>query len=73
VYTYNNNLEKVYIDGNLVATNTDSSTEALNYGSPFTIGAKAASAFDRWAGKIDDVRIYNRALAEYEVKRLFKL
>ena len=73
VYTYNNNLEKVYIDGNLVATNTDSSTETLNYGSPFTIGAKAASAFDRWAGKIDDVRIYNRTLAEYEVKRLFKL
>jgi hypothetical protein len=56
-----------------VATNTDSSTEALNYGSPFTIGAKAASAFDRWAGKIDDVRIYHRDLAEYEVKRLFKL
>ncbi len=71
VYTYSNRLEKVYMDGVLVQTNTDASTEALNYGAPFTIGAKAASAFDKWAGKIDDVKVYNRALLQNEVLVLF--
>ena len=71
VYTYNNRTEKVYIDNVLVSTNTDASTEALNYGAPFTIGAKAASAFDKWAGKIDDVKVYNRALLANEVLVLF--
>ena len=71
VYTYNNRTEKVYIDNVLVNTNTDTATEALNYGAPFTIGAKAASAFDKWAGKIDDVRVYNRALVPSEVSVLF--
>jgi hypothetical protein len=71
VYTYNNGLEKVYMDGVLVQTNTDTSTEALSYSSPFTIGAKAASAFDMWAGKIDDVKVYNRALLPNEVLVLF--
>ena len=71
VYTYNNRLEKVYMDGVLVQTNTDTSTEALSYSSPFTIGAKAASAFDKWAGKIDDIKVYNRALLPNEVLVLF--
>ena len=71
VYTYNNHLEKIYIDGVLVQTNTDASTEALNYGAPFTIGAKAASAFDKWAGKIDDVKVYNRAILPNEVLVLY--
>jgi hypothetical protein len=71
VYTYNNRVEKVYMDGVLVQTNTDASTEALNYGTPFTIGAKAASAFDKWAGKIDDVKVYNRALLPNEVLVLY--
>ncbi len=71
VYTYNNRLEKVYMDGVLVQTNTDASTEALSYGAPFTIGAKAASAFDKWAGKIDDVKVYNRAILPNEVLVLF--
>ena len=72
VYTYNNRVEKVYIDGVLKQTNTDASVEALSYGSPFTIGAKAASAYDKWAGKIDDVRIYNRAIVPSEVTILFR-
>jgi hypothetical protein len=71
VYTYNNRSEKVYMDGVLVQTNTDASTEALNYNAPFTIGAKASSAFDKWAGKIDDVKVYNRALLPNEVLGLF--
>jgi hypothetical protein len=34
---------------------------------------KATSGFDWWVGKIDDVRIYNRALAASEVQQLYQL
>ena len=71
VYTYSNRSEKIYIDNVLVVTNTDAETEALNYGSPFTIGAKASSSFDKWAGKIDDLKIFNRAITATEVGVLF--
>lgn len=71
IYTYENRNEKVYVDGVLVTTNYDTSNEVLNYGSPFTIGAKAASAFDKWNGKIDDVAIWNRVLTSQEINNLF--
>ena len=70
-YTYNNRLEKVYINGVLKYTNNDLSTEGLNYCAPFTIGAKASAAFDRWVGKIDDLLVHNRELTSCEVKQLF--
>lgn len=71
VYTYQNRNEKIYIDGVLVSTNFDNSTGTLNYGSPFTIGAKAAPSFDRWNGKIDDIGVWNRVLTQQEITNLF--
>lgn len=71
VYTYQNRNEKIYIDNYLASVNYNNSTEVLNYGSPFTIGAKAASAYDRWIGKIDDIGIWNRVLAEQEITNLY--
>lgn len=70
-YTYNNRLEKIYINGVLKYSNNDASTEALNYCAPFTIGAKASAAFDRWVGKIDDLSIHNRELSACEIRQLF--
>lgn len=71
VYTYENRSEKVYINGKLKYTNNDQSIEGLNYCAPFTIGAKASSAFDRWIGKADDLAIYNRVLTQQEVNQLY--
>ena len=71
VYTYENRNEKVYINGKLKYTNNDLSIEALNYCAPFTIGAKASSAFDRWVGKADDLAVYNRILTSQEVNQLY--
>ena len=72
IYTYSSRNEKVYIDGLLSISNFDNSNEGLNYGSPFTIGAKAAPSYDKWNGKIDDVGIWNRALTAAEVQQLYQ-
>jgi hypothetical protein len=71
VYTYDNRNEKVYLNGELQATNYDVVTEALNQNCSFTVGAKASSAYDRWPGLIDDVGVWNRPLSQEEVTALY--
>ncbi len=72
VYTYLNKIEKVYLDGILVASAIETElSENLVYNRPFTIGAKASSAFDKWCGNIDDIAIYNRALTPQEITALY--
>lgn len=70
VLAYSNRSMSLYKNGVLKNTITLTSTETIRYGTPFTIGAKAASAFDTWNGRIDELRIYNRALAKAEVEYL---
>ncbi|MFM2195012.1 MAG: hypothetical protein RL092_612, partial [Bacteroidota bacterium] len=60
-----------YVDGHFEGNFTINSQEALIYGFPFTIGAKAAPAFDKWNGKIDDVAVYNRILTQQEITTLY--
>jgi len=71
VYTYSNRNVNVYIDGILSISNYNNDTELLNYGSPFTIGAKEAHSYDKWSGKIDDIGIWNRALTLQEITNLY--
>jgi len=66
----NEGFKKFYIDGQ-VAGNTDSGKlkNPANDG-PLRIGAyQNRKAY--WAGSIDDVRIYTRALTEEQVKALY--
>jgi hypothetical protein len=72
VYVYDNRNESIYLNGVLVVTNSDQSTEALNYTSPFTIGAKASSAYDKWPDKMDDIAVWNRALTENEILKIYQ-
>jgi hypothetical protein len=68
VFTYNGSRVELYIDAQLIATNAFSGEVT----SPAT--AIIGSYFDlnhAFGGIIDDIRIYNRALAEYEIKELF--
>jgi hypothetical protein len=71
VYTYSNRNQKIFIDGALTIEQYDNSTGILSYGSPFTIGAKASPAYDKWNGKIDDIGIWNRALTQEEITNLY--
>ena len=72
VYVYDNRNEYVYIDGELNMTEYElEMSEVLVYNTPFTIGAKAASSYDKWCGNIDDVGIWNRPLSSQEVSQLY--
>jgi hypothetical protein len=72
VYVYNNRNESIYLNGALVATNSDQSTESLNYTKPFTIGAKASPAYDKWPDLMDDIAVWNRALTEDEILKIYQ-
>ena len=71
-FSYDNGTGIKYVDGISEGSFSLNNQELLNYGSPFTIGAKAAPAFDKWNGNIDDIGVWNRALTECEIKDLYE-
>jgi prefoldin subunit 5 len=71
VYTYNNGTAKLYKNGALKSTQQITNSGAFNHG-VFTIGAKAASAFDVWDGYLDELRIYNREVTQQEANSIYK-
>jgi len=72
VYTYKKGKVQLYKNGVLKYSGTNSSTDALNYCAPFTIGAKASPSYDMWQGNIENLRVYNRVLTKTEINYLFK-
>ena len=63
----------VYRNGVQVGQNTTSIPASLaNPATNFQIGDRTTTNYP-WLGKIDDVRIYNRALSGDEIKRLYNL
>jgi hypothetical protein len=70
-YTFSNRSVKLYKNGVLKAIQTNSSAEAFNYGTAFTIGSKAAPSYDSWNGKIDEVALWARAINANEVAELY--
>ena len=71
---YTNGILTLYIDGKVVAQDTsfggstDATSAAVNIGRRRYSGGLLYTQ-----GKIDDVRIYDRALSSDEVKRLYDL
>jgi pimeloyl-ACP methyl ester carboxylesterase len=63
----------LYINGVLSAQ--DTATLNLSYPSNYDlrIGMKGNPLHDWWAGEIDDVRVYNRALSASEIQQLYTL
>jgi hypothetical protein len=74
VYNRNANDMVFYINGTLISLDLDedflnplaSTADALTFG-------RRGDANDEFNGLIDDIRIYNRALTEEEIKRLYNL
>lgn len=64
---------KIYINGVEDATLTTSNIQNINNTAPLTIGARYwnSSLTSYFTGKIDDIRIYNRALSDSEIASLF--
>ena len=62
---------KVYLDGQLISTSSSAAISMLNYaGSNLIIGNIDKNQCRWWGGKIDDLRLYNRALSEAEITYL---
>lgn len=71
VFTVNSSfIAKLYIDGQLIATNTGKAFTAT-YPNDLNIGRMNHPAYDAWGGKIDDVGIWNRELTQEEVTQLY--
>ncbi|MFA6006767.1 MAG: LamG domain-containing protein [Candidatus Paceibacterota bacterium] len=65
---------KIYIDGILKNSSTNASLGSSNTGTREAVigGVDTGSPSASWLGKIDDTRIYNRALSESEVYTLYR-
>lgn len=69
-FTYNNISAKLYVNGQLEAINHTSTTFTPN-DAPIYIGKSPDFQFPYWfTGKIDEIRIYNKALTASEIENL---
>ncbi len=66
--TYDGTTGTLYVDGVVVATDTFTAPSATNL--PLYVGRYYAGGYG-WNGGVDDVRLYNRALAATEVSTLY--
>jgi hypothetical protein len=67
--TYDGTAGKLYLDGALVATDTFTAPASANL--PLYIGRLYSTNGYGWNGKMDDIRLYNKALTEAEVAALY--
>lgn len=71
VVTATANVIKLYIDGNFITSTTIGGTPAYTLSTAF-IGKRFNDSF-YFGGKIDDIRMYNRALNDSEVLALYSI
>ncbi|HMG15617.1 MAG TPA: LamG domain-containing protein [Saprospiraceae bacterium] len=62
---------KLYLNGNLEVVDSSLNVVYPDYGAPEIYIGKRSNSTYAFHGKIDDIRIYNRAINEKEVKALF--
>ncbi|MBI1375570.1 MAG: prepilin-type N-terminal cleavage/methylation domain-containing protein [Phycisphaera sp.] len=67
--SYDGHFQKIYYNGQLIATSPDRNTPLLDGDSQFWIGKSTATGFD---GLIDDAFVYERALTDEEVKTIYE-
>ena len=68
---YSNNQVRIYTDGEEDDTVPETTSLNTNSGYPLSIGAFSTLDAGYFDGAIDDVRIYNRAFSDDEVKSLY--
>lgn len=75
--TFNKGRIKLYIDGKCIADTRIKAKELVPNKAPITIGAAQSSGTDRpnytFDGRIDDIRIYSKALDDNAIKAQFDL
>ncbi len=68
--TFNNNIQKIYINGKLANINQKTASPICS-GEPVRLGIWWAQDPDFFTGSMDEVRIYNRVLDAKEIKQLW--
>ncbi len=71
VGTWDGTTTKLYVNGVLVSTTSDSGTPTSTAGEVANIGSYGNGAGQLFPGQIDDVRIYNYALTASQVKNVY--
>ena len=62
---------KIYLNGNYLGNNSEIyDLKSTGWNDYFRIGAQTDHSINIFPGVIDDIRIYNRALSDYEIKQL---
>jgi hypothetical protein len=69
--TYDGNAMKLYVDGKLVRSTAITGALNINSG-PLLIGTRLNLPADTFHGKLDGIRIYNRALTDNEIASLYE-
>lgn len=70
-FTFDNTAYKVYIDGNLKYSKELSSNGIYYTSTSVAIGRDGTSSGNYFDGAIDDVRIFNRALSQNEIRQVY--
>jgi hypothetical protein len=70
-YVYDNRSVRFYKNGKLNKTFTNTTTEALAYGNPFSVGSKSGASVSYWKGGIGQLGIWQRALSADDVTQLY--
>lgn len=66
-----NNTMYLYADGVLLAQNSVATGTYSHSNTPILIGSRLQLAGDSFDGKIDNIRVYNRALTQQEINALY--
>jgi hypothetical protein len=69
--TYSNGTLRVYLNGELVASRSGLSGNIKKSEGPLTLGLADAPNINNFVGKIDELRIYKRALSDEEIRSLY--
>ena len=72
IYAHDESGASVYVDGKMVDRSDKLQITLPQHGAPVIIGSDNTIADRFFSGQLDDIRIYNRALSEAEVKALYE-
>jgi hypothetical protein len=64
---------KLYINGSLDKTASETSSSIPNYAGNLGFGILQGNTSGYLDGRLDDIRVYNRALSSSEVKQLYNM
>lgn len=70
VFTYANDVPRLYIDGSLQVTGTSATATVSTASLAHRIGAASAGNSQYWPGSIDDLMVYDRELSLVEIETL---